>query len=202
MTITNNPRYVVRIIKFKCVDESGFDFLGSDEPYWVFTAKGPDPDGEVNTTRSREFAVDSGDTKNFATDNNRNVIWPKKAAIQGGPGPIALSIQLWEADQGDPDDVTNKTQLAFTLGSVAPFIGQWVREVPPIVRDQIANLFADDLMGSKTLLYTASTLSRRLPNPGDKLIEKHRFGGNSGDLPYEVAGGPDYDLYIEIARVA
>lgn len=197
----NAPRYAVRIIKFDCVDESGVDFLGSDEPLWVFTAR--DPAGKVHTTRSKEFSnVDSGDTVPFTTANNRNVIWPRKGAAQGAPGPIALSVQLWDIDQGNPDDIEKKTEQAFDLGSQAPVVGDWVRRVPTIVRERIADFIGNDLMGSKTLLFPVSRLRQRLPKVGAKFLEKHRFGGTSGDLPFEVAGGPDYDLHIEVRRVA
>jgi hypothetical protein len=196
-----SPTYVVRIIKFKCVDESGIDFLGSDEPYWIFTAR--DPNGKVSTTNSRAFDdVDSGDQEKFLTDNNRNIIWPQKGDTTGAPGPIALSIQLYEKDQGDPADVATKIQRAFDLGSLAPVVGEWVRRVPSVVRDKLGDLIADDLMGSKTLLFPASRLAHKLPSPGSKRVETHRFGGNSGDLPFEISGGPDYDLTIEIARVS
>lgn len=195
------PTYVVRIIKFRCIDESGVDLLGSDEPYWIFTVR--DPNGKVNTINSRVFSnVDSGDQERFHTDNDRNVIWPGKGDTAGAVGPIALSIQLYEQDQGDPTDVARKTQQAFDLGALAPVVGQWVRLVPSIVKDKLGDLIADDLMGSKTLLFPASRLARQLPKPGNKRVETHRFGGNSGDLPFEIAGGPDYDLTIEIARVS
>lgn len=197
----SEAHYVVRVIKFKCVDESGFDFAGSDEPYWIFTAR--DANGKVSTTNSKVFGdVDSGDTRKFATGNGRNVVWPRKGASNGAAGPIALSIQLWEQDQGDPADVAKKTQKALDLGGQAPIVGKWIRKVPSVVRDQLVDLIADDLMGSKTLVFSASRLARRLPRAGAKFQAKHRFGGNSGDLPFEVAGGPDYDLFIEVERVS
>ena len=193
--------YTVRIIKFRCVDESGIDFLGSDEPCWIFTAK--DDQGAVSTCRSKEFSnVDSGDTVRFQTDNNRNVVWPRKGAVGGGSAPIALTVQLWDIDQGNPDEIERKTEKAFDLGAEAPVIGEWVRRVPSVVRDQISQFIGDDLMGSKTLFYSASRLRRRLTKVGSSFIETHRFGGNSGDLPFEVAGGPDYDLFIEVRRVS
>jgi len=146
--------------------------------------------------------VDSGDVRPFATDNGRNVVWPRKGATAGAHGPIALTVQLWEADQGDPDEIAKQTQRVFDLGGEAPVIGEWIRRVPGIVRDQIADFVGDDLMGSKTLSYSASRLASQLPNVGDRVTQKHRFGGNSGDLPFEVAGGPDYDLIVEVTRVA
>jgi hypothetical protein len=199
MSTNDQARYIVRITKFDCVDESGVDWTGSDEPVWVFTAK--QDNSQARTTRSKEFSVDSGDTRRFETDGSRNVIWPKPRASEGALGPISLSIQLWEIDHGDPENIAKKTELAFNAAGVIPGL-QWVREAPPIVRDQIANLFADDLMGSRTLFFSKATLARRLPRVGDRYVGKYRFGGNSGDLPFEVAGGPDYDLYIEITRIA
>jgi hypothetical protein len=193
--------YTVRIIKFTCVDESGIDLLGSDEPCWMFTAR--DGQGTVSTCRSKEFSnVDSGDTEKFLTDNNRNVVWPKKGAAGGAPAPIALTVQLWDIDQGSPDDIERKTEKAFDLGSQAPVVGEWVRRVPSVVRDQISQFIGNDLMGSKTLFYPEARLRRRLTSVGAKFTERHRFGGNSGDLPFEVAGGPDYDLFIEVQRVS
>ncbi|WP_221392036.1 hypothetical protein [Dyadobacter sp. NIV53] len=193
--------YVLRIIKFTCVDESGIDFLGSDEPFWIFTAKVNN--GEVNTASSRQFGdVDSGNTEKFLTDNNRNIIWPKKGAVQGAPGPIGLSIQLWDKDQGAKDTIEKQTEKAFDLGSQAPIVGDWVRRVPSIVRNQISAFIGDDLMSSKTVLFTNAQLDRHLRNVGSKLKQKIRFGGTGGDLPFEVAGGPDYDLFIEVERVS
>ena len=197
----SDPRYVVRVIKFKCVDESGFDFAGADEPFWVFTAR--DPNGKIHTTRSKVFSdVDSGDQRKFKTDNGRNVIWPRKGATRGAAGPIALSIQLWEADQGDHDKVVRNTQKAFDLGGKAPVGGEWIKRVPSVVRNQLADFIGDDLMGSKTLHFSARRLARQLRKPRAKLTQKFRFGGKSGDLPFEVAGGPDYDLIIEVARAS
>ena len=192
--------YTVRIIKFTCVDESGIDFLGSDEPVWMFSANS---NGTVNTTRSREFSdVDSGETFKFQTDNNRNIIWPKKAAIGGAPGPIGLSIQLWEKDQGDFDEIERNTQKALDLGSKVSGVPDWVKKVPSIVVDGIFKFVSDDLMGSKTLLFSEKRLRRILPTVGLKVRQTFRFGERGSDLPFGIAGSPDYDLVLEIARVS
>lgn len=55
----SDPRYLVRAIEFKCLDEFGIDWTGSDESYWVFTALRPN--SRPNTTRFKVFGdIDSG----------------------------------------------------------------------------------------------------------------------------------------------
>jgi hypothetical protein len=197
----STARYTVKALKFDCIDESGIDWTGSDEPCWTFTSR--DNAGNVRTTHSREFgSVDSGDTYFFKSGEHESIVWPRKEAVSGSTGPIALSIQLWEIDQGKPADIAAKTRTVLELAEQAPVIGEWVRRVPSVVRDQLNNLIADDLMGSRTLLFPESYLARSLTRVGQHFDLKRRFGGNSGDLPFEVAGGPDYDLYLRVKRVA
>src|SRR5205823_6863734 len=33
-TTPPNPKYTIKATQFRCDDETGLDFLGSDEPYW------------------------------------------------------------------------------------------------------------------------------------------------------------------------
>jgi hypothetical protein len=189
-------RYIVTATKFDCVDESGLDLVGSDEPYWVFTANSA---GKVTTSHSEVFGdVDSDETRAF---RQPRTVWPAKGNTAGAEGPIGLSIQLWESDQGQVEDVKTKTEAALTLAQLAPKVGAWAAAARPIVREFL-NLFGDDLMGSRTLLWTKSRLTQRLPEPGASFTVKHRFGGRSGDIPVEIAGGPDYDLYLQVTRVA
>lgn len=193
-----NERYIVKVDKFRCADESGVDWLGSDEPYWVFTAK--TDSGRARTTRSQVFSnVDSGDVRRFNTADSRNVVWPGNGAAGGAAGPVGLSIQLWEQDRGDPDKVRQVTETALDIaGAVYP----WVTKVPDLVRNQIMNLISDDLMGSHTLTISTAKLAHRLPHVGSSLPLVLHFHGRSGDLPFDVAGGPDYDLYIRVIRTA
>jgi hypothetical protein len=191
--------YIVRAEKFRCDDESGFDIFGSDEPFWVFTAK--TDAGGADTTRSEVFGdVDSGDTRRLDTKNNRNVVWPRRGQVTGAPGPIGLSIQLWESDQGNADDIAKQTEIALDIaaGTVAP----WAGLVPGVVRNQIAKFLGDDLMGSRTVLLRASQLRARLKNVGDSMPLVLKFSGQSGDLPFDVAGGPDYTLHLRVVRTA
>lgn len=192
--------YTVKVLKFKAIDESGIDWTGSDEPLWVFTANAG---GRVTTSRSREFGdVDSGDTLTFDTANDRNTVWPVARDTKGAPAPIGLAIQLWEIDQGNATDIAKKTEKALNLAQWAPVVGEWVGKARGVIRDSLNNLIADDLMGSRTVMWSESVLQRRLPRAGASFVEKFRFSGKSGDLPFDVAGGPDYDLWVRIRRVS
>jgi len=112
-----------------------------------------------------------------------------------------LAIQLWEIDQGNAEDIAKKTEKALNLAEWAPVVGQWVGKARGVIRDSLNNLIADDLMGSRTVLWSASVLERRLPRKGSSFVERFRFSGRSGDLPFDVAGGPDYDLWVRVRRI-
>jgi hypothetical protein len=186
--------YVVRALKFDCIDESGIDWLGSDEPYWVFTAN---VNAAVHSVVSGEFTdVDSGETRRFRPPLT---VWPAKGG--SAAGPIAVSIQLWEADQGNRDKTRIATEGALTLAAATP-AGPWVTAIRPLIANGLVDLVSDDLMGSRTLLWSAARLRRLLPQPGNSFTRKFHFGGNDGDLPFNIAGGPDYDLYLQVARLA
>lgn len=192
--------YTVQALKFKAIDESGIDWTGSDEPLWVFTANAG---GRVSSSRSRQFGdVDSGDTLNFDTAGNKNTVWPVVGNTKGAPAPIGLAVQLWDIDQGDGDDIADKTEKALDLAAWAPVVGQWVGKARGLIRDSLINLIKDDLMGSQTMLWSESVLERRLPRKGSSFVERFRFSGKSGDLPFAVAGGPDYDLWVRVRRVS
>src|SRR4051812_9044469 len=58
------PTYQVKMVSFSADDESGWDWLGSDEPYFIMSSVGRD--GTNQTDRTRVFGdVDSGDTRSF-----------------------------------------------------------------------------------------------------------------------------------------
>jgi len=195
------PRYVVRALKFHCGDESGLDWSGSDEPVWIFTAN-DEPTPDVRTRRSKEFSnVDSGDTQSFDMPDN-NLVWPQDDGATGATGPIGLSIQLWEVDQGDADTIAKRTEQALNVAEWVPFVGQWVGKVRGFVAGSLVSLISDDLMGSQTISYTKQRLAQRLPSVGSKITDKFHFSGNSGDIPFGLGGSPDYDLYLEVTRVA
>jgi hypothetical protein len=196
------PNYVVRAVRFKCVDESGIDWTGSDEPYWVFSAL--DAQGTaLATNRSKVFGtVDSGETKRFPVPNRGdNIIFPDRGVGGGAAGPIALSIQLWESDQGDPDKTAQATNAALVAAGLFPPT-QWVAAVGAVVRKELVGFIADDIMGSRSILFRQSRLNDTLKEKGDFFEQIFRFSGDSGDLPFGLGGSPDYDLTLQVERVS
>ena len=188
-------KYVVKATKFRCGDESGPDWSGSDEPYWIFTAKVRD---ETSTFRTKVFGnVDSGDSRQPFEDDG--IVWPSQGARGGEDGPIELSIQLWESDHGSADKVRAVTEGAIHAAALAGH--PWLESVPSSVRNLIANNLGDDLMGSQTIAFSQARLAKRLPGRGASMTERFHFGGKNGDLPFTVAGGPDYDLWLQVTRV-
>ncbi len=188
------PRFKIEAVNFTAVDESGPDFFGSDEPMFIFST---DVNGDVVTKRSREYGnVDSGDTRSLF---NQCLI---RDCTKGFTSDTTLSVQLFEMDGGSRESIrawVENLVLAGELGSMAA-TGEKV-DVPDWVIDALVDLFGDDLMGSTTLRYDVSEMAKQM-RVGQSKIETHRLGGMNGDLPFLIAGGPDYDLRLRVTRMA
>jgi hypothetical protein len=186
------PRYRLEALEFKCLDESGVDIFGSDEPKWFFTwTSGKAP----KTVASREFGdIDSGDTRR----------WTPALRITpagGVPGPLALSIQLYEIDQGNPDKMRTAVEAAVTTANLVA-MAKTGKPLPfrEAITKQLVDLLGNDLMGSSTVAFSSAELTKRLSRPGTSLVRTVKMGGKSGDLPFEVAGGPDYQITFRVLR--
>ena len=193
--IFSQPAFKIEAVKLYAGDESGYDFLGSDEPMVVFTSVSGN--GAPKTVATPEYGdVDSGDTRSL---DNLCVV---TSCSSGFTAPTALSIQLFEMDQGSPESVRQKVELAAKAVQWGSIVFGGSVTVPDWFVDYLTGLLGNDLMGSKTLRYDPQALRQLLPNVGDSMTEKHHLGGNDGDLPWDVAGGPDYDLTLKITRLA
>jgi hypothetical protein len=192
--IFSQPAFKIEAVKLYAADESGYDWAGSDEPMVVFTSASGN--GAPVTVATPEFGdVDSGDTRSL---NNLCVV---PSCASGFTAPTALSIQLFEMDQGSAESVRQKVELAAKAIQWGSVIYGTPVTVPASFIDYLTDLLGNDLMGSETLRYDPQALRQLLPNVGDSMTEKHHLGGHDGDLPWDVAGGPDYDLYLKITRL-
>lgn len=195
-TPRSRRRYSLWAYKFHCDDESGLDDPGgwwvpgnpSDEVQWTITTKLNDQD---SVTRGEHFGdLDSGDTRRF-----RSMVLAEDVS-----GPIGVSTQLIETDQGG--GWNEKVSKAFESLEKIPEVGPWVAKVPEVVRTFIADFIGDDLIGSNSMLFRQSDLERHLPTIGSQWFVEEYFGGQGGDLPWAVAGGPDYRIVYRVLRVA
>lgn len=186
-------RYKIEAVRFTATDESGWDRAGSDEPMFTFTSAIGD---DSHTVRSREFGnVDSGDTRTL----EMCVI---ESCTEGFSEPLKLSIQLFEMDWGSPEDTKKAVEAAATVveWGVLAVTGSKV-EVPSWLTNQLSAMAGNDLMGSLTLEFDPAELINEVPVVGGSTVKRYHLGGNSGDLPFEIAGGPDYHLELRVTRL-
>jgi hypothetical protein len=105
---STQPRYRVQAEKFTAVDESGIDWTGSDEPYFVFYSIGED--GEQHRSESRRFGdIDTGDTVRFI--GNEGCLYRVRVICSGdvAPNGISFTIKVLEDDLGASDFIGEQT---------------------------------------------------------------------------------------------
>lgn len=104
---STQPRYRVEADKFTAVDESGIDWTGSDEPYFVFYSIGED--GAQHRSQSHVFGdIDTGDTARFGPEG---CLYRLRVICSGDAAPngIGFSILVLEDDFGAADLIGSQT---------------------------------------------------------------------------------------------
>lgn len=155
------PRFVVTAVRLHANDETGPDWPGSDEIYLVFG------DGaQRKYGHSSIFGdFDTGETKDFAAaqwclapisepiyHQNGNLIgW--QCQTEGIGGPFSFALALYESDS------------SWTPSACLP------DDLPVGVQCQ------DDLVGSRTVSYSAEELLAAMPVIGGEVTESVRLGG-------------------------
>jgi hypothetical protein len=194
LTCSTQPRYQVKAVSFHANDETGTDWLGSDEPYWIFNSVGVE--GTSHTTASHVFGdIDTGDTAYFGSIEGCIYLH-----CSGGAAPLGMGIgiQLWENDL----DYVNKTLAdtaaewqrigGFQTGYNTP--DQWLSKAIGKMGDLLAYInswAADDLIGSQTYTYRPEYLAQRLPAIGGSFTDTRTYSG----------GGGEYTMTTMVSRV-
>jgi hypothetical protein len=188
------PKYQVKAVSFHANDETGIDWLGSDEPYWIFNSVGMN--GTSLSTASHTFGnIDTGDTASFGATEGCVYL-----SCSGGAAPngIGFSIQLWEHDLGYVPQTLSDTALAFhELGGILEPLGgelTWLGKASTYMGDAVnylASWSADDLIGSQTYVFNPAYLANRLPATGGSFTDTRTYSG----------GGGEYTLTMAITRV-
>lgn len=191
------PRYVVKATSFYAGDETGFDNSGSDEPYWIFSSHGTD--GRTVTTSSHTFGdVDSGDTRSFPA--NEGCLWSHACTSTPAPRGIGFTVQLWEEELGQAEEVKAKTKAAFAdagdVLALLPLPG-WADYLDEVV-GFVLSWAADDHVDTERFYFSQAELAKLLPAAGQSFEVVRHFSGDDG-YGYSPA---DYDLRIEVRRVA
>ena len=183
---TLQPRFKIEAVGVKALDESGPDWLGSDEIYAITQAAD-------HTTRTETLdGVDTGETHLFASNLDCIVpshgwgVYPCDEA--GVDGPLSFTVHLYEED--------------FDWGSVFGHFRPWSPEPGPY----------DDLIGRQTITLTEAQLLTAMPHVGDTDTQWARLGGPCGYVqpgavcgssPYSLTGtGPEYLFIYRITRLA
>jgi hypothetical protein len=190
-----NPHYTIKATRFRCNDETGWDWTGSDEPYWIFGSLGS---GTAVTTRSHVFGdVDSGDSRTF--ESNEGCIWGQNCLAQDLPaGEIGSLISLWEHDYGNPDTIKAGVAAAFAAAAAilaATGVAAWVAAVVAGVGAVIQWLLGfmdDDHIADQTIVFTREVIESQLTKTGQMMNVVRRFTDGDGD----------YTLTVQVTRFA
>jgi hypothetical protein len=187
-------RYRVSVSSFTAIDESGIDWTGSDEPYWIFSTVGTG--GTASTRASQVFgSIDSGDTQSFGVADG--CLWGCGGSGAPAPFGIGLSVQLWEQDLGHVDQTLYDTASFFqSAGPILTATGApaWVGTATTAMgkaMDYILGWADDDLLGTNTYAFDAAGLAAALPNRGMSFTDTRHY--NSSDA--------DYTLTMVVSRI-
>jgi len=171
------PQFVATAVKFKALDETGWDRAGSDEVYVIFSEYDP-----VRERMSSVYGdVDTGETRNFPASDN--CIAPLKTCDHG-KSSIHVGVAFWERDDWS-----------------WPFV-DFCHGALDGTHDLYDNGFCpnDDLIGRADIKLPQADLIAALPNVGDSFERTVKATGGSGSyqLTYRVARLPDVQKSIII----
>ena len=181
-------RYKIEAMRFKARDESGFDWLGSDEVM-------VETDDAKGWTVSDEIGgIDSGDTHNFDPAKScivavrHGIVVLGKTSVcddVGEPAPLGLQVEFWEKDL-----------FEFPAGfCLKPSPSPGFHAGPHCVNDGTG----DDFIGRSRIDYPTQELEVGLPHVGDEVIESVTLDP-CPDLA-ACAGFPDYTFTWRVTRL-
>ncbi|MGV9869300.1 hypothetical protein [Rhodococcus koreensis] len=191
-----HPKVMIKTHSFYCKERATDSIFGpSNEPYWIFSTLAG---GDTFTTRSEIFGkVDGGDSRTFKVDdgilwgpNEGNVGDAATAARPLPAGEIAMSIQLWEHDEGDATAIRDKAGAAFAAAAgileasgVAAWIGAVVVAAGEVVKYFIG-LMDDDHIADQNVVFTREVLEKQLAKASGTYDFRRRF--EDGDADYRL----------------
>ncbi len=140
--VLTTPQFLVQAISFKSDDETGWDWLGSDEVYAVWSDMDPTHGDRVTSVFDD---VDSGETRTFSAPDN---CMAPQAKCDRGMAELNVRFSFWERDSG---------WFEFCYGDIPGL--HYVLE-HGMCSD-------DDLIGNGSFIMSAQDLVALLPHVGD-----------------------------------
>ena len=184
-------RYKVEAVRFKARDETGIDWLGSDE-VMVETN-----DAKGFTVTDEIGGIDSGDVHEFdpavscIIGVRPGTVTLGKSSVcdpAGQPGPFSFEVVFWEKDS-----------ISLDVGFCASITPGPDMHVGPHCGDDGTG---DDFIGRRELFFPVSGLETTLPNVGDSFTETVALSACQADE--NVCGGwdlPDYTFSYRTTRL-
>lgn len=198
------PHYKVETVSFRCIDETGYDFAGSDEVS-VITRH---PPRRTMTISSVFGDVNEDDTRAFGANescvlplNGVTNAWrwaPRDQWVcdgKGVPAPLAFRVEMYEVDS---DSWNALYECIANPGCPFDISGTEYSESSEYWTK------GDDLIGKAQIDLTAADLAARLPNVGDvieeELILTPPCDGVCGQgWPWPT--GPEYAYTFRVTRL-
>lgn len=180
-------RYKIEALRFKAIDETGIDFLGSDE-VMIETR-----DVKGATVSKKIEDVDSGKTHSF--DPAKSCIFAVRPGLAvldetsvcedgGEPAPVGFYVAFWEKDP-----------VGYPSGFCIPGTpGPGRHGIPYCANDGDG----DEFIGSSQIDYPTQDLEAALPNVGDELIESITLDSCPGEI---CTATSDYTFTWRVTRL-
>ena len=161
------PQFVVHAVSFKAVDETGWDWPGSDEVHWAFADWDPF-DSRATTVYGN---VDTGETKTFRAVDR--CIAPQPDCSRG-VSRVHFAVAAWEKD---PD-----VGFSGLFGLRKPH----ARNSHDMYESGISS--GDDIIGRIEVGFSQQQLLGTLPNVGDAVERQIQPRGGAGSyrLNYRI----------------
>ena len=173
------PQFTASAVKIKAIDESGYDWPGSDEVYAIFSDQIPGHDDRLTATFG-DF--DTGETKIFRAADSCMTPQP---ACDHGLESLHFKLSVWESDGGSAYGELPGGHTRLQRGKAS-----W-----------------DDLIGRADVVQSRADLLADLPLVGDYTEYKVHLGGPCGPVEglcaagWPAPTGPEYELTYRVTRL-
>lgn len=174
----NVPQFAVEALRFKALDETGWDFTGSDEIYAVFSDMDPTHSDRITAVYGN---VDAGDIVNFSANDSCMAPQP---TCQRGMRRLYVVFSFWEHD--------HHRYMNFCPGGFG--------NDHKILREGICP--HHDFVGWGSFTLSEQQLVAALPTVGMSVENTVRLAGGSGsyDFTYRITRRPNGEGQIVVGE--